>query len=207
LGRIGFERQSETSKLVLQVEESWDLFILKELHRGGSNNPLKYNSFHNVTFGTQITTRPVTSFAQFNPANGTLTDIMTTITGPATWTSSSQAPSLFARLTLHNSGEEVNNGQTFGSPGAITINFGGTDTFIPDFTTSIGTGTTTLDFKLLGEPGDTFETTAAAGLVGSINYDYTPSAVVPEPGSLALLGAGLAGFAFVRRRKNHSFDI
>jgi len=58
LGRIGFERQSETSKLVLQVEESWDLFILKELHRGGLNHPLKYNSFHNVTFGTEITTRP-----------------------------------------------------------------------------------------------------------------------------------------------------
>jgi len=66
LGRIGFERQSETSKLVLQVEESWDLFILKELHRGGSNNPLKYNSFHNVTFGTQITTRPSTFFEPIN---------------------------------------------------------------------------------------------------------------------------------------------
>jgi PEP-CTERM motif len=151
---------------------------------------------------------PVTSFAQFNPANGTLNDIMTTLTGPATWTSSSHDPLLFAALTLHNSGEEVNNGQTFGSPGAITINFGGTDTFTPDFTTLIGTGTTTLDFSLEATtPSDTFETTAAAGLVGSITYDYTPSAVVPEPGSLALLGAGLAGFAFGRRRKNHSFDI
>jgi PEP-CTERM motif len=150
---------------------------------------------------------PVTSFAQFNPANGTLNDIMTTLTGPATWTSSASFPILDAALSLHNSGEEVNTGQTFLSPGAITINFGETDTFTPDFTTLIGTGTTTLDFTLLGDPGDTFETTAAAGLVGSITYDYTPSAVVPEPGSLALLGAGLAGFAFVRRRKNHSFDI
>jgi hypothetical protein len=150
---------------------------------------------------------PVTSFAQFNPANGTLNDIMTTLTGPATWTSSSQAPMLFARLTLHNSGEVVNHGQAFSSTGALTVDFGGTDTFTPDFTTLIGTGTTTLDFSLLGEPGDTFETTSAAGLVGSITYDYTPSAVVPEPGSLALLGAGLAGFAFVRRRKNYSFDI
>jgi len=57
LGRIGFE-QSETSKMVLQVEVSRDLFILKQLHRGGSNKPLEYNRFHNVTFGTEITTRP-----------------------------------------------------------------------------------------------------------------------------------------------------
>jgi hypothetical protein len=150
---------------------------------------------------------PVTSFAQFNPANGTLNDIMTTITGPATWTSSIEGPLLTAELTLHNSDEEINNGQLFFATGALTIDFGGTDTFTPDFTTLIGTGTTTLDFRLLSDPGDTFETTSAAGLVGSITYDYTSSAVVPEPGSLALLGAGLAGFAFVRRRKNHSFDI
>lgn len=43
---------------MLQVEESWDLFILKELHRGELNDPLKYNSFHNVPFCTEITTRP-----------------------------------------------------------------------------------------------------------------------------------------------------
>lgn len=34
-------------------EESRDLFILKELHHGESNNPLKYHRFHNVTLGTK----------------------------------------------------------------------------------------------------------------------------------------------------------
>jgi PEP-CTERM motif len=146
---------------------------------------------------------PVTSFAQFNPANGTLNDIMTTLTGPATWTSSPQNQ-LIASLNLHNSDDFIGNFQTFYFTGAITINLGGTDTFTPDFTTLIGTGTTTLDFTLVGDLGDTFETTSAAGLVGSITYDYTPSAVVPEPSSLALIGTGVAGFAFIRRRKNHS---
>ena len=50
--------EASFSKIVLQVEESRDLFILNALHRGGSNNPLKYDSFHNVSFGTEITTRP-----------------------------------------------------------------------------------------------------------------------------------------------------
>jgi len=39
---------------VLQVEKSRNLFTLKELHHSGSNNPLKYYRFHNVTFGTEI---------------------------------------------------------------------------------------------------------------------------------------------------------
>jgi hypothetical protein len=45
-------------QIVLQVEESRGLFILKELRRGVSNKPLKHNSFLSVTFGTEITTRP-----------------------------------------------------------------------------------------------------------------------------------------------------
>ena len=50
LSRIGFERQSVASKIVLEVEESRDLFTLKELRRGLSKKPLIYNRFLNVTF-------------------------------------------------------------------------------------------------------------------------------------------------------------
>jgi hypothetical protein len=59
LGRIGFERQSVVSKIVFQVAESRDLFILNRLRRYGSHKTLIYNSFLSVTFGMKITTRPV----------------------------------------------------------------------------------------------------------------------------------------------------
>src|ERR1700722_10970781 len=91
---------------------------------------------------------PTTLFPQFNPADGTLNNFTTTLTGPATWTSATEDPLLTANLSLHNSDEEVNVGQFFHSPGALTINFDGTDSFTPDFATLIGTGTATLVFRL-----------------------------------------------------------
>jgi hypothetical protein len=90
-------------------------------------------------------------------------------------------PELTAELTVHNSDEQVNFGQFFSSTGALTIYFGGTDTFTPDFTTLTGTGTTTLDFRLLSDIGDTFETTSAAGLVGSITMTTRPPPLFLNP--------------------------
>jgi hypothetical protein len=43
---------------VRQVEESRDLFIINEMRGRLSNKPLIYNSFLNITFGTEITIRP-----------------------------------------------------------------------------------------------------------------------------------------------------
>lgn len=37
--------------------------------------------------------------------------------------------------------------------------------------------------------------------IGEIAFDVSPAAAVPEPASLALLGAGLAAFGFTRKRK------
>jgi hypothetical protein len=130
------------------------------------------------------------AFSEFNPAFGTLDNIMTTLAGPATWTSTFATPSLDAALALHGTAEEVAPGQSFSTPGMISIDISGTDSFAADLASLTGTGTTTLDLRLLSVRGDTFAT-SAAGLSGSITFDYTPPGVVPEPSSLALLAGGL----------------
>lgn len=140
---------------------------------------------------------PVTNFALFNPADGTLNDFKTTFTGPATWDSQNLPPSLVTDLTLHGTSEEVAPFQMFPFPGNITFNISGTDSVGSDLTALTGTGTTTLDLRLFSNPGDTFATT---GLTGTITYDFTPASV-PEPSLLALFSVGLASLlGFMRLR-------
>jgi hypothetical protein len=91
---------------------------------------------------------------------------------------------------MHNTNEEVASGQTFLSPGPITFDIHGTDSFGFDLAAFTGTGTATLDLRLFATAGDTFAT-STTGLTGTITYDFTP-VTVPESGSLSLFGVGLA---------------
>lgn len=136
------------------------------------------------------------SFAQFNPALGTLVDFQTTLTGSATWTSFGLTREAF--LVLPSANIAVAPVQDFTTILGDTVDFNISGTHSTDFADFMGTGTTHLNLRLIDEPTTTFKT-STDGLSGSITYDFT--SVVPEPGSLTLLGAGLLGLWFARRQR------
>ncbi|MBV9443552.1 MAG: PEP-CTERM sorting domain-containing protein [Acidobacteriaceae bacterium] len=152
---------------------------------------------------------PTTGFAEFNPAIGTLNSIAATLTGPATWSFGLNFI-LNASLLFNNSPTfteaGINAFQSFESQGAISFDISTTNTFPDELLLVTGTGTTNFVLNL-SAAGDTFSTTSP-GLTGTITYNYTPAAAIPEPGSLTLLavaGATTGLFALRRRRRNRSF--
>ena len=148
-----------------------------------------------------------TSVAQFNPANGTLTSFSASITGSASWTSTSGTPSLGVIGGVSSAGLSIGFGSLtpFSTPGTITLSL-----LLSPVTDPAGlakfTGIDTVTTDLLVTPlsaqpsTDTFGTNGS--LSGTLTYNF---ADVPGP----IAGAGLPGLilacgvllALARRRR------
>lgn len=145
----------------------------------------------------------VTSFAEFNPALGTLNRVSVTLAGAAVWSANTFPDAFTDNLILpFNTMHFLTSGQLFDfdQSGSIVIDLSsGPIGDAPDLSHLTGTGMTNLDLLVEAKAGDNFFTPVGTSLAGSITYSYTPAAV-PGPSSLALFGAGLTGLAFLRRK-------
>lgn len=140
---------------------------------------------------------PTSPFAAFNPALGTLLDLSVTLNG-----------------TLNYDGAAADHADIIGLADPLQAAFFGTQT-LPGYGTNLpfsfngtrsnagllaeysGTGSRDLVFELVQNTGgDVFTVNGS----GTVTFDYTPAAT-PEPGTLLLLGTGLASALGMRRKK------
>ena len=147
-----------------------------------------------------------TSVAQFNPANGTLTSMSMSLTGSASWTSTSLTPSLGIAAQVSFIDGFVP--QTISTPGTmILINLPSSGPITDPVGLAAFTGTGTLPTQLLitdfsGQPStDTFATNGSFS--GTLTYNFAdvpgPIAGAGLPG-LILAGGGLLGWWWRRRK-------
>jgi hypothetical protein len=150
-----------------------------------------------IPSGTAIPYQSIPSgLSLFNTADGTLTGITITISGPLTWTAS---PALLI-ADLYNFTNAAS-GASFTTPGTDTLSLTGTSTSASVLDLFEGQGFYNGDLLQLSNPAPgATGTVSSSGLLTTVTYDYTPAAT-PEPASLMLFGTGLLGLVAIIRRK------
>ena len=142
----------------------------------------------------------------FNPANGTLNDVKLNASGSATWTATGSPPSLEFDLDGQQ-GFILKN--TFSTPGAISFNYSGTSSAsaVLTYWQTGDPGLGGIVGLLAGPPNLLADTITNLSVTGTITFDFTPTAAVPEPSTWAMMLLGFAGlgFAFRRSRRMAAF--
>ena len=136
-------------------------------------------------------------FPRFDPATGTLIEIQTVFNGTGLWDSAAAAPRLDLSLVVHGLAVVIGGQRVFFSPGDVPFSLGGTDRYLPELGSFIGSGTAQVDLRILGN-GGSFSTPST---VGSVTYVYDPQPIdLPEPGSFWLAGIALLAFGLIGRK-------
>lgn len=157
-----------------------------------------------ITLNGSFDASPTSSFNDFNPSLGTLNSIAVSFGGTVDYRGSSSLPSVLNFFAVFNGVTFTATGNTGGlciGYGLCSVSLSFTDTADRPFLT--GLASNNFGLVLNGLPGEQVTTNFDGDfpLTGSITYNYTPPAGVPEPITLSVFGAGLAGAAALRRRK------
>ena len=145
-----------------------------------------------------------TSFAEFNPALGTLNSITLNDTAVATFfgggpgfPNAAQYQISLNGLLFFMSADLLGNGSADASISNLT------ETDPTDLGTLTGTGVVSTSVIVANAAGTPTNISSTFG-TESLSYNYTPAASIPEPSALALLSTGLIGLigcAVARRRR------
>ena len=137
------------------------------------------------------------TFRQLDPATGTLTSVNTSFSGTGTWTDPVGGRVLTLALVVHGTAVVLAGQTFFFAPGTKDFSFSGTDVFLPELTSFVGSGLAQVDLQFSGG-GGTFTTPLNTG---AITYVFTPAVTVPEPGTAWVTGFGLVAVGLLQIRR------
>ena len=148
---------------------------------------------------TQYGPSPVVSFAQFDPALGTLTSVDVQIQGTVTYNGTTSTSVRVVPGGLFTEWSDLLT-TVFGDA-TTTINLENPDQDAADLARFTGTGNLIPNLAFTAAPGVHASFTVDSTLTITYNYTPAPPPEVPEPGTLGLLASGCVGIGYRLRRR------